>query len=247
MEGLKLLIAEGTEDFRLALADALRGAYTLRECCDGIQALEMMRTFRPDVVVLDLMLPGLDGITLLQRAVGDALHPVVLATTRFHNDYVVEAAQELGVAYIMVKPCDVQAAVARLEDLRQRIHMPVVVRQDPVDYVSNVLISLGIPTKLRGYGYLRESILLMAKDPTQSITKVLYPGVAEIYKKENDRIDAKHIERSIRSAIEKAWERRDDAMWRKYFPVDGDGCLRRPSNGAFISRLAESLRREMES
>lgn len=247
MERLKLLIAEGTEDFRLALADALRSAYTLRECCDGVKALEMMRAFRPDVVVLDLMMPGLDGITLLQRAVRDGLHPVVLATTRFHNDYVVEAAQELGVAYIMVKPCDIAATMARLEDLSQRIHPPLVVRQDPVDYVSNVLIALGIPTKLRGYGYLREAIFLMAKDPTQSITKVLYPAVAEIYRKENDRIDTKHVERSIRSAIEKAWERRDEALWQQYFPLDGDGQLRRPSNGTFISRIADDLRREMEA
>ena len=247
MDRLKLLIAEGTEDFRLALADALRSAYTLRECSDGVKALEMIRAFRPDVVVLDLMMPGLDGITLLQRAVREGLHPVVLATTRFHNDYVVEAAQELGVAYIMVKPCEISATMARLEDLSQRIHPPLVVRQDPVDYVSNVLIALGIPTKLRGYGYLREAILSMAKDPTQSITKVLYPEVAEIFKKENGRIDTKHIERSIRSAIEKAWERRDEALWQQYFPVDGDGQLRRPSNGAFISRIADNLRREMEA
>lgn len=247
MERLKLLIAEGTEDFRIALADALRGVYTLRECDDGVKALELMRAFRPDVVVLDLMLPGLDGITLLQRAVAAELHPVVLATTRFHNDYVVEAAQTLGVAYIMVKPCDVRAIVARLADLSQRIHPPVFARPDPKTYVSNVLLSLGVPTKLKGYGYLREAILLMAQDPTQSITKVLYPGVAAIYKKENVRIEAKHVERSIRSAIEKAWDRRDEALWRMYFAPDGGGSLRRPSNGAFISRLSDSLSRELDA
>ena len=109
MERLKLLIAEGTEDFRIALAETLRGAYTLRECDDGVTALELMASFQPEVVVLDLMLPGLDGLTLLQRAVAAQLHPIVLATTRFHNEYVVETAQELGVAYIMVKPCDVRA------------------------------------------------------------------------------------------------------------------------------------------
>lgn len=247
MERLKLLIAEGTEDFRIALADALRGAYTLRECSEGMKALELMRSFRPDVVVLDLMLPGLDGISLLQRAVAAELNPIVLATTRFHNDYVVEASQELGVAYIMVKPCDVRATVARLADLSQRIHPSLIAQPDPKTFVSNALLSLGIPTKLRGYGYLREAVLLMAQDPTQSITKVLYPEVAAIYKKENIRIESRHIERSIRSAIEKAWERRNEALWRMYFAPEGDGSLRRPSNGAFISRLADSLRREMET
>lgn len=246
MERLKLLIAEGTEDFRIALADALRGAYNLRECDDGVKALELMRVFRPDVVVLDLMLPGLDGISLLQRAVAADLHPMVLATTRFHNDYVVEAAQELGVGYIMVKPCDIRATVARLSDLSQRIHPPLVSQPDPGTFASNVLLSLGVPTKLRGYGYLREAILLMAEDPTQSITKVLYPAVAARYKKENVRIESKHIERSIRSAIERAWDKRDERIWRLYFAPDGDGTLRRPTNGAFVSRIADSLRRESE-
>ena len=247
MERLKLLIAEGTEDFRIALAETLRGAYTLRECDDGVTALELMASFQPEVVVLDLMLPGLDGLTLLQRAVAAQLHPIVLATTRFHNEYVVETAQELGVAYIMVKPCDVRAVAARLADLSQRIHPPVVSQFDPKTYISDALLSLGIPTKLKGYGYLREAIVLMAQDPTQSITKVLYPAVAAAYKKENLRIDAKHVERSIRSAIFRAWERRDDALWRLYFTPDGTGNLRRPSNGAFISRLSDGLRREMEN
>lgn len=247
MERLKLLIAEGTEDFRIALADALRGAYNLRECDDGAKALELMRAFRPDVVVLDLMLPGLDGISLLQRVVAADLHPMVLATTRFHNDYVVEAAQELGVGYIMVKPCDIRATVARLADLSHRIHPPLFSQPDPETFVSNVLLSLGVPTKLRGYGYLREAILLMAEDPTQSITKVLYPAVAARYKKENVRIESKHIERSIRSAIERAWDKRDERIWRLYFAPEGDGALRRPTNGAFVSRIADSLRRETET
>lgn len=246
MERLKLLIAEGTEDFRIALADALRGAYNLRECDDGAKALDLMRSFHPDVVVLDLMLPGLDGISLLQRAVAADLHPMVLATTRFHNDYVVEAAQELGVGYIMVKPCDIRATVARLADLSQRIHPLLFSQPDPETFVSNVLLSLGVPTKLRGYGYLREAILLMAEDPTQSITKVLYPAVAARYKKENVRIESKHIERSIRSAIERAWDKRDERVWQLYFAPEGDGSLRRPTNGAFISRIADSLRRERE-
>jgi len=245
MERLKLLIADGTEDFRMALADILRGSYTLRTCEDGVTALELMHSFQPDIVVLDLMLPGLDGITLLQRAAAAELNPIVLATTRFYNDYVLRYIQELGVAYIMVKPCDVSAVVERVSDLEQRICLPMTAKPDPRAYVSNMLLALGVPTKLKGYGYLREAILLLAKDPTQSITKVLYPDVAAIYKKENLRIDAKHVERSIRSAIEHAWDRRDDVLWRLYFAAE-ESNLRRPSNGTFIARLAETVNRAME-
>lgn len=246
MERMKLLIAEGTENFRIALADALRGAYTLRECRDGNQALELIQTFHPDLVVLDLMLPGLDGISLLQRAVEADLHPMVLATTRFYNDYVIEAAQNLGVGYIMVKPCEVRATVARLEDLRQRIHPAIVSRPDPKSYISNTLLALGIPTRLKGYGYLREAILRMAEDPGQSITKELYPAVAAACRTESAKIDRTHVERSIRSAIGVAWKKRDPRLWSMYFAPKGDGSVRCPSNGEFISRLADGLQRERE-
>ncbi len=247
MERLKLLIAEGTEDFRIALADTLRGAYTVRECADGNQALRLMQSFRPDVVVLDLMLPGLDGITLLQRAVEADLHPMVLATTRFHNDYVIESTQALGVGYIMVKPCEVRAAVARLADLSQRIHPALVARPDARTYVSNALLALGIPTRLKGYGYLREAIVRMAADPGQPITKELYPAVAAAFKTEKVRIDWTHVERSIRSAIGVAWKKRDERIWTLYFPPQGDGESRCPSNGEFITRLAEGLRGDQEN
>lgn len=247
MERLKLLIAEGTEDFRLALADSLRGIYTLRECSDGIRALELLRTFRPDVMVLDLMLPGLDGITLLQRAVEEGLHPMVLATTRFYNDYVVESTQGLGVGYIMVKPCDLRATVARLADLSQRIHPTRTIRPDTKTFVSNALLALGIPTRLKGYAYLREAILQMARDPGQPITKELYPAVAAAFKTENAKIDKMHVERSIRSAIGVAWKARDEQFWAMYFPPKGDGSLRCPSNGEFITRLADCLRQEREN
>lgn len=243
MERLKLLIADGTEDFRMALEDVLRDSYTLRTCDDGVTALALIREFQPDLLMLDMMLPGLDGISLLQRCAAADRKPTVLATTRFYNDYVLNAARELGVAYIMVKPCDVRATVARLEDLSRRTYPPVNAASDPRAYVSDLLLALGIPTKLKGYGYLREAILLMVEDPLQSITKVLYPGVAAVYKKENLRIDAKHVERSIRSAIENGWDHRDKALWRSYF---GTEEISRPSNGAFITRLAECLRRETE-
>ena len=93
MDRKKLLIAEGTEDFRAALTDSLRGAFHLRECGDGNLAMEMLRRFQPDILVLDLMLPGLDGISLLQMAAAAGIRPMVLATTRFVSDYVLEAIE----------------------------------------------------------------------------------------------------------------------------------------------------------
>lgn len=237
----KLLIADGTEEFREALADALRGAYHVRTCWDGREALEQLRSYGPDVLVLDLMLPELDGISLLQQAAGAGLHPVVLATSRFVNDYVLESVDRLGVGYLMMKPCDVHATVARISDLSQRIRTPVIARPDPRSTVSNLLLALGIPSKLRGYAYLREAIVLMSACPGQSITKELYPAVGELCGG-----TAVHVERSARSAIAAAWERRDKRIWELYFPPGGDGSATRPTNAAFICRLADRLRMEPE-
>lgn len=236
MDALKLLIADGNEDFRLALAEALRGAYYVRSCRDGKEALELLHSFSPDVFVLDLMLPELDGISLLQTAVTSGIRPMVLATTRFLNDYVLDSVDLLGVGYLMVKPCDVRATVARIHDLSQKLRQPLVSQPDPRTHVSNLLLSLGIPTKLRGYTYLREAVLLMAKDPKQSITKELYPAVAALC-----GCESTHVERSIRSAIATAWKHRDDRIWQLYFQPGAGGSLPRPTNAAFISRLADSL------
>lgn len=242
MDTLKLLIADGNEEFRLALADALQGAYRVRCCCDGKQALELLRSYRPDVFVLDLMLPELDGISLLQMAVKEHICPMVLATTRFQSDYILESIDRLGVGYLMLKPCDIRATAARVGDLSRKLNPPSVTQPDPRAFVSSLLLSLGIPTKLRGYAYLREAVLLMVKDPGQSITKELYPAVGGLCGS-----NAIHVERSIRSAIASAWSRRDDRVWQMYFQACPDGSIPRPTNAAFISRLADSLNLSREN
>lgn len=241
MDKRKLLIAEGTEEFRLALADMLRGSFQIRQCADGNQAQALIRSFRPDVMVLDLMLPGLDGISLLRWAVGEGHRPIVLATTRFVSDYVLESVNKLGVGYLMVKPCDIRATAARVCDLSARIRPAQTPMPDARSQAANLLLLLGVSTKLRGYAYLRESIVLMAKAPDQSITKELYPEVAK-----RCGCAAMHVERCARSAIAAAWENRDEQMWRLYFAPDSSGVITRPTNGEFISRLAGALSTDAE-
>lgn len=229
----KLLIADANEEFRMALAEQLRGAYVVRVCADGKQALQMLRSMKPDVLVIDLMLPELDGISLLQRAVQEGLRPMVLATTRFANDYVVNAAVRLGVGYVMVKPCDVRATVARIRDLTQPQENAAPSETDPETQVTNMLLSLNIPTKRRGFACLREAVLEAMRDPAQLVTKELYPKVARLCDG-----NTKQVERCIRSAIIAAWEQRDEETWRLYFQPGKDGHLARPTNAEMISCLA---------
>ena len=241
MDKLRVLIADGSEEFRKALSDALYSHYQVRTARDGFDTMAQLQGFTPDVLVLDLMLPGLDGISLLQRAAEEGLRPMVLATTRFYNDYIIAALEQLEVGYIMVKPCDIQAVVQRMADLSGHLKPSAFTRPDMRTVVSNLLLSLNVPTKLRGYGYLREAVLLQMDDPGRMVTKEIYPMVAQQYGSSSVQ-----VERSVRSAINTAWERRDEQIWRLYFQPEGGSGLKRPSNGAFIARLADHILLEME-
>lgn len=236
MDKPTILIADSDETFRTSLADALRPAYRIRTAGEGVQAYQLLHKSLPDILVLDLMLPGMDGITLLQNAAQTGLRPMVLATTRFLSDYTLDAADRLGISYVMVKPCDVGAVASRIKDLSHRMSTPVFTHPEPRTLVSNTLLRLGVSTKLRGYGYLREAVLLMGKDPLQSITKELYPAVAAIC-----CATAAQVERSVRSAVASAWDRCDRQIWQLYFPADDRGNIPRPTNATFISRLADEL------
>ena len=232
---LKLLIADGTEAFRLALAENLKDPYIIRVCQEGHEALAIMASFKPDLMVADLMLPGLDGITVLQRAAACGVEPVVLITTKYFNEYISDAVSRLNVGYVMVKPCDVQAATGHLLDLTERMKTPPLAQADDRTLISNLLLALGIATNLRGYCYLRDAILAEIRNPGQQVTKTLYPDVGKPY-----GATGVQVERSIRSAIEKAWVRRDRDLWQQYFP--GDACEpRKPSNALFISTLADRI------
>ena len=236
METIKLLIADGTEEFRLALGKALGSQYELRSCWSGKEALALLRSYRPDVLVLDLMLPELDGISLLQAAAADRLTPLVLATTRYVSDYLLDAIDHLGVVYLMVKPCDVQATVSRIRDMAQRLSASCIPSPDPKAAAAGCLLALGISAKLNGYEYLVEAIPYFMAHPGVSITKELYPAVAALCGSK-----ASQVERSIRSAIQTAWLRREESAWHAYFPGRQDGRVPRPTNTEFISRLAQPL------
>lgn len=236
---LKLLIADGSEEFCLALAQQLAGAYVIRMCRTGKEARELFGTFRPDVMVVDLMLQELDGLSLIQQIREAGCQTQILATTRFYNDYVLRSVSRLGVGYLMVKPCDIRAAADRLRDLTEPVAAVIPARPDLKTAVANLLLQLGIPTKLRGYTYLRESVILYLRRPGQMMTKEIYPEVGKRCDASSDQ-----VERSIRSAIEAAWERRNETVWGQYFPFGKESGQRRPSNTVFISTLASRLAKD---
>ena len=233
---LKLLIVDGSEDFRLALADALKGTYIIKTCDEGESALEIARSFGPDLLILDLMIAGLDGLSLVQMITQIRGKPLILATTRFQSEYVLDAAGRIGIDYMVVKPCNIRAVAARMEDLVASRNREEQARPDPDVTISNVLKSLGVATHMSGYQYLREAIPLFAEDPRQAMTKELYPAVGK-----RCSASGRQVERSLRTAIEGAWARRDESIWKLYFTPLPDGSIEKPSNSEFISCLADKL------
>lgn len=237
MEKRKLLIAESAEELRSALLDMFRGSFQILCCADGYEAQKQLPRFRPDVMVVDVMLPGIDGLSLVQWALEQGLRTRVLLTTRLASDYVMDAAARLGVGYVMLKPWDTGAMASRVEDLSRSLVPAGILGDDPEVQVSGLLLTLGLRPKLRGFACLREAVLISAGEEHLSVTKVLYPEVAK-----RCGCESVHVERNIRSAIDAAWAVRDEKVWRLYFTPDGAGNLARPTNAAFISRLADSIR-----
>ena len=230
------MVADASEEFCLALADLLRENFQVRVCMHGDAAWQMLREYQPNILVLDLMLPGLDGLSLLQMAAAAQCMPKTLVTTCLINDYVTAWAEKLKVKYIMVKPCHAETVAMRVGDLARETPL---VPPDPRDCVLRILMELGIPVKRKGFACLWEAVLLMSRDMSQQLTKELYPAVAKVFS-----TSSQQVERAIRSAIEIAWENRNKALWACYFPADANGDVAKPTNGEMILRLAGILLEE---
>lgn len=232
----KVLIADGEEEFGRLLAESLSENYQLQVCHDGETAWEYLQKFEPDMLIFDLMLPVLDGVTLLQMIHEQGLHLLTLATTRLANEYVMEAIEKYHVGYMMIKPCWMKAVTMRVADLFERRNVNAALAADPRKKVSNALLELGFPVKLKGFCCICDATLLLRQDFSQSITKEIYPAVGKIA-----GATPQKVERAIRNAIECAWRHRDVRVWARYFRLEKDGDVRRPTNAELIARLAHTI------
>lgn len=233
---LKLMIADAAEEVRQSLESLFRECCIVKSCADGDTALELLRQFSPDILVLDLMLPQTDGLTILQQLRQWQMPTMVLAQTSISSPYITSRLQQLAADYVVLRPCQISALQAQILDFMNQLQdAPPQERCEDL-LVSNVLIKMGFSTKLGGYHYLCDAIPLYAQDPSQAITKELYVAVGQLHNKE-----AALVERSIRSAIDKAWREGDQNLWRQYFRTLPDGSVERPSNGHFITRMAQLL------
>ncbi len=236
----RLLIADCDEEFARMLEDTLSGHFAVRTCGNGIRAWELVESFQPSVLLLELMLPGLDGISLLHKLRQSSHKPGVLVLTSLQTAYTRRTLQQLQVDYMMLKPCDLQALSLHLETLAAALQPTALPMPDPRQRTAQILRALGFSPKVSGFHYLQLAIPMYAADPRQAITKELYTAIGQQCGK-----NAQLVERAIRAAIDTAWRHRDEQLWRQYCRTAPDGAVPRPSNGDLIAALAQLLEGEI--
>lgn len=251
----KVLIVDSGEDFRYLMAETIEAEedmVVVGTASDGIEALDMISERHPDIIIMDLVLAKLDGLSVLSRLSQTHSSTAVIVVSGFFNEHVIQESAELGAYYFMPKPCDVPELLNRI---RQFVSMGkstesnkgVLVsksNQNLASVVTEVLHEIGVPAHIKGYQYLREAIIMTVNDidTINSVTKVLYPEVAAKFNTTPSR-----VERAIRHAIEVAWDRGDVETLQKFFGYTVSNVKGKPTNSEFIAMIADclSLRRKV--
>ena len=248
---IKIVIADCNEEFCARLKTVLEqnSAYEVVGVApDGAQAVELLHTKAPDVLILDLMLPKLDGISVLRRARTLPKPPLALVLTGFMTEYVASMADSLGVRYFMSKPCEFTAVSERIGEIVQAERtaktMPARQEANIEAMVTSIIHEIGVPAHIKGYQYLREAIMIAVDDMDviNAITKVLYPQVAKTLSTTPSR-----VERAIRHAIEVAWDRGDLETLQRFFGYTVSNTKGKPTNSEFIALIADKLQLQLKN
>ena len=241
---IKVMLTDVNEDARSMLQDALEktGRFTVvGSTGDGNEVLQMVADAKPDVLVLDLILPGMDGLGILRRLDGEK-RPKILAVSNFVTQEVVAEAGNLGASMFLSKPYNESAMVEHLISLAEKsekqLHGPGL-----EELVTSIIHEVGVPDHIKGYHYVREAIMITVEnmDVINSVTKVLYPEVAKRYHTTPSR-----VERAIRHAIEVAWDRGDLETLQRFFGYTVSNAKGKPTNSEFIAMISDRIRLKMK-
>jgi two-component system, response regulator, stage 0 sporulation protein A len=223
---------------------------------NGQECLEMLEGVEPDVLVLDIIMPHLDGLAVLERLreKKNGSLPNVIMLTAFGQEDVTKKAVELGAAYFILKPFDMDHLGNHIRQVSGNNSM--VSRKFPssnfrsqTDHkpknldasITSIIHEIGVPAHIKGYMYLREAISMVYNDIELlgSITKVLYPDIAKKF-----NTTASRVERAIRHAIEVAWSRGNIDSISSLFGYTVSMTKAKPTNSEFIAMVADKLRLE---
>ena len=261
-EKLRVLIADDNKDFCDIISQYLSKQEDIEVVAvvhDGVEALNQTLRHLPDLVVLDIIMPLMDGLGVMERLNEERPEkfPKVIILSAVGQDKITQRAIALGADYYMVKPFDLEVFLRRIRELSDNQYPPF--DRVPAAAVSmsshstgaseknrhleaditNIIHEIGVPAHIKGYQYLREAITMVVHDIEllSGITKELYPGIARKFNTTPSR-----VERAIRHAIEVAWGRGRVDTINKLFGYTIHEEKGKPTNGEFIAMVADKLR-----
>lgn len=252
----EVIIVDQDEEFCQKFAAELNQSEDF-ECVatanDGHEGLKLIFKEDPDYVLMDLILPYLDGLSVLDELrEEDKIEDVnIIILSSFLNRQMLKILQNYKIDYFMSKPADFDCIKNRIEDLHKdytffpykgSLAEAMNSNQREADLnleITGLLDEFGVPANIRGYMYLRNAIFLSITDLelVNSITKKLYPKIAE-----NFSTAASRVERAIRHAIKVAWERGNKERISEYFGYSISETIGRPTNAQFIAKVADDFR-----
>ena len=261
MERLKVAIADDNERMLRLLGDIIESDGELDvigTARDGEEAYQVIKTKEPDVVLLDIVMPKLDGLGVLDRVNNDASikkHPTFIMISAIGQEKITEDACNRGADYYIMKPFDNDMVLNRIKHVRgsagdgsaeiRKINAyekaeDLTERNLETD-VTEIIHEIGVPAHIKGYQYLRDAIIMSVNDMDMlnSITKVLYPTIAKKY-----QTTASRVERAIRHAIEVAWSRGKMDTIDEMFGYTIHNGKGKPTNSEFIALITDRIRLE---
>jgi len=245
---VQVLISDDSREFfsKCAASFASRDCDTIHAPSDGNEVLNMIERHRPDVVLMGVYMPHLDALGVLDAVRGkpDIKTPMFMTISSSANTMLERELGAKGASYYFLKPVDADMIVERVMQFIQAGKQNNPVKSDKSQpelelMVTEIIHQIGVPAHIKGYHYLRESIMLATEDSEyiNSVTKRLYPTVAKKGKTTPSR-----VERAIRHAIEVAWDRGDVDVLNSYFGYTIHNGRGKPTNSEFIAMISDKLR-----
>jgi two-component system response regulator (stage 0 sporulation protein A) len=244
---IKLIVSDDTADFQEEYAEGLSqaGLQVTYVPKDGTKLLESIEAQKPQAVLSWLFMPGLDAVGVmhaLKEKSPDHM-PLFIILSNFTSPTLEREVLSSGAAYLAVQPFNPEELAFRIHQLL-KLEEPAPIYESLEIQVTEILHQIGVPAHIKGYHYLRDSILMAIEDPDiiNAVTKQLYPGVARRYNTTPSR-----VERAIRHAIEVAWDRGDVDILNSYFGYTIHNTRGKPTNSEFIAMISDRLRLHMKT
>ncbi|MDO4831699.1 MAG: sporulation transcription factor Spo0A [Clostridia bacterium] len=250
---IKLIITEDASEFSQENLKILQNFNISASFCvkDGEELCSRIRREIPDVVVMDSFMTRLDAIGVIRNIKRQNLKtPVFIVFSSFHSPVLEREIMSAGASYFVLKPYDVAELCENISKMLRKgkdgmFASPISFDAFGIEIkVTQILHEIGVPAHIKGYHYLRDSIIMSVEKPEiiNAVTKQLYPSVAKKYETTSSR-----VERAIRHAIEVAWDRGDIDVLNSYFGYTIHNDRGKPTNSEFIAMISDRLRLQIKN